>query len=499
MAMPPAAVISVSQMRALDAAAPALGAPTLTLMENAGAAVAQAIKARWPPRRVVVLCGPGNNGGDGWVCARHLADAGFPVWVKTLVDPAALQGDAAVMARRYAGAVHPLEADSEADSGADSGEAQLCVDALFGAGLARPLIGAALAAAQAWAPRWRDVIAVDTPSGLPGDGAAPLGGVSFRAGLTVTFGAKKRAHLLEPSRGLCGEVAVADIGLPDSAWDAVSIATFENGPRLWGEALPFPDRRAHKHARGHAMVVSGGLTQTGAARLAAMGALRAGAGLVTVLSPPEAVIVHAAQLTAIMLARVRGEVETAVAAQPAQSVVMGPAAGVSHRTRATTLALLKGPARLVLDADVFSVFAEEPEALFRALRPEDVLTPHVGEFNRVFPALLGASATRLEAVRTAAAKAGCIVLLKGPDTVIAAPDGRAAINATGSPYLATAGSGDVLAGFIAGLIAQGMPSFEAACAGAWLHGRCGEVLGPGLIAEDLPHALSGILRSLSAA
>jgi ADP-dependent NAD(P)H-hydrate dehydratase / NAD(P)H-hydrate epimerase len=487
--MQPGRVISVAQMRALDAASPALGVSTLTLMENAGAALAQTIVRRFSPRPTVVLCGPGNNGGDGWVCARHLIAAGFPVWVETLGDAAALAGDAAAMARRYTGPVYPL------GQGLDG--AALCVDALFGAGLSRPLAGAALAAAQARFSRSADVVAVDVPSGLGGDDARALGGHAFRAGLTVTFVAKKPAHLLMPGRALCGEVIVADIGLPADAWASVTVNTFENDPLLWRWAFPFPDAAAHKHARGHAMVVSGGLTQTGAARLAAMGALRAGAGLVTVLSPPDAVIAHAGQLTAIMLQKTADSAAMAAAAQNAHSIVIGPAAGVHPRTKEAFLTLAQGPARLVADADVFSVFADAPEDLFSALRADDVLTPHLGEFKRIFPGLFDQSPTRLGAARAAAGRAGCVVLLKGPDTVIAAPDGRCCINATGSPYLATAGSGDVLAGVIAGLLAQGMPSFEAACAAAWLHGRCGEALGIGLIAEDLPPALPGILRKLS--
>jgi hydroxyethylthiazole kinase-like uncharacterized protein yjeF len=481
-------VITVAQLRALDANAAAHGVPVSTLMENAGAAVALEIQKRFSPRPTAVLCGPGHNGGDGWVCAARLMAMGWPVWVETLCPTTALVGDVGRAAALFTGAVHPLGEAPET--------AALAVDALFGAGLSRPLDGAALAACHAWAPRWRAVVAVDLPSGLAGEAAEPVGGVAFRAGLTVTFAAAKPAHLLHPARSFCGALHVAEIGVPAQAWRGITIDTFENDQRLWGAVFPSPDNATHKHARGHVMVVSGGLTQTGASRLAAMGALRAGAGLVTVLSPPDALLAHATQLSAIMLRKVADAAETASAAGSANSVVIGPAAGVTTKTRESVLALATGQARLVVDADALSVFSEAPEQLFAALRPDDVLTPHVGEFNRVFPGLLGQSPSRLHAARVAAEKAGCILLLKGPDTVIAAPDGRCAINATGTPYLATAGSGDVLAGFIAALQAQGMPSFEAACAAAWLHGRCGEALGAGLIAEDLPHALPPILKRL---
>jgi hydroxyethylthiazole kinase-like uncharacterized protein yjeF len=321
-----------------------------------------------------------------------------------------------------------------------------------------------------------------------------LGEIAFRAGLTVSFEALKPAHVLEPGRSLCGEVVIAPISMPPGAIAAAGRPlAVENAPALWLANFPQPGVSAHKHARGHAMVVSGGMTQTGAARLAAIGALRAGAGLVTVLSPPDAVMVHAAHLTAVMLKKIMDEDALAEAVTGASVVVIGPALGLAADKREGVLAVLRSPARAVLDADVFSLFRGEPDTLFAALRAGDVLTPHLGEFNRVFPGLLASKPNRIEAAKEAAARAGAVVLLKGPDTVIAAPDGRCAVNGVGTPYLATAGSGDVLAGIIAGLVAQGMESFFAACAGAWLHGRCGEALGPGLIAEDLPGALPSIL------
>ncbi|MFZ4122481.1 MAG: NAD(P)H-hydrate dehydratase [Caulobacterales bacterium] len=482
------AIISVAQMRAMDEAAPALGMPTIQLMENAGAAVAQAIMARFSPRQTAVLCGPGNNGGDGWVCARHLAQAGWPVWVETLVPTAQLRGDAAVMAAAFNGQVRPLNTTEP--------HADLYVDALFGAGLSRPLAPEIAGLAQALASQKAKLVAVDVPSGLPGDGDPPLAGQGFRAALTVTFVAKKRAHVLHPARSFCGDVIVADIAMPTGAWSGLRLDLHENDPRLWGAAFPQPAAMAHKHARGHAMVVSGGLANTGAARLAAHAALRVGAGLVTVLSPPSALIVNAAHLTAVMLRACADAKEMAESARQARATVIGPAAGVTPATRETVQALLKENAALVLDADALTVFQDEPTELFAALRSKDVLTPHAGEFNRLFPGLLSAAPTRVEATIEAARRAGCVLLLKGPDTVIAAPDARVVVNATGTPYLATAGSGDVLAGLIAGLMAQGMDAFDAASAAAWLHGRCAEVLGVGLIAEDLPTALPEVLRTL---
>ncbi len=452
-------------------------------MQRAGARVADAIQARWSARPVVVLCGPGNNGGDGYVAATVLAKAGWPVRTASMAR-SALRGDAAEAAAAWTGPDGPLTA-------ASCDGAELVVDALFGAGLSRPLSPEVQAPLRAAESAGRPIVAVDLPSGLPGDGAEPLD-YAPRATLTVTFHRKKPAHVLEPARSLCGEVVVADIGLADPA----GVNLFENGPGLWSAAFPWPDIEAHKHSRGSLVVVSGGMAHTGAARLAARGGLRIGAGLVTVLSPPDAVMVNAAHLEAVMLAAFSTPERLAEAAARARAAVIGPAAGVSPATRANLLALAETDAALVVDADALTVFKDDAEVLFAALAAGDVMTPHPGEFERVFPGLLKASANRIVAAREASARAGAVILLKGPDTVIAAPDGRAAVNTSGAPWLATAGSGDVLAGFIGGLLAQGMPAFEAACAGAWIHGRAGALFGPGLIAEDLPELSSAVLSDL---
>ncbi len=323
--------------------------------------------------------------------------------------------------------------------------------------------------------------------------ARALGQVCFRAGLTVTFVRKKPAHVLMPGRAYCGEVVVADIGAPESALSSQSIALWENSLAHW--RLPQPSPEAHKHARGWVFAASGGSARTGAARLAARAALRVGAGLVTVLSPPEALAENAAHLTAIMLEQADAPAAYALAAQRADCMVIGPGFGVSAEHAARLAAALAAPRRrpLVLDADALTLLAP----IGTRLDERDVLTPHVGEFKRAFPGLIEAAPNKIEAACAAAVKAGCVVLLKGPDTIIAAPDGRALVNTTGSPFLATAGSGDVLAGMIAGLIAQGMASFDAAAAAAWLHGKAGERAGAGLIAEDLPDILPHILNALA--
>jgi hydroxyethylthiazole kinase-like uncharacterized protein yjeF len=476
-------ILTVAEMTAADRAAIHAGAPGLLLMDRAGIGLAEAIMARWSPRPVVVLCGPGNNGGDGYVAARRLAEAGWDVCTASMAA-GALKGDAAEAAKAWTGVDVPLS--TSACEGAE-----LVVDALFGAGLSKPLTPEAQAPLRAAEAARIPIVAVDLPSGLPGDRAEPLD-YAPRCALTVTFHRKKPAHVLEPGRSLCGEVVVVDIGLADPA----GCRLYENGPGLWSDRFPWPDVEAHKHSRGSLVVVSGGMTHTGAARLAARGALRIGAGLVTVLSPPEAVMVNAAHLEAVMLTAFSSPEQLAEAAAKAKAAVIGPAAGVTPATRGNVLALASTDAGLVVDADALTVFREDPETLFRELDDRDVITPHPGEFERVFPGLLKHGPDRISAARRAAELAGCVVLLKGPDTVIAAPDGRAAVNVNGAPWLATAGSGDVLAGFIGGLIAQGAPAFEAACAGAWIHAEAGSGFGPGLISEDLPELAPGVLEDL---
>jgi ADP-dependent NAD(P)H-hydrate dehydratase / NAD(P)H-hydrate epimerase len=466
-------------MARADAAAIAAGTSGLELMERAGTAVADAVCARFRQQPALVLCGPGNNGGDGYVAARILAERGWPVEVRTLGEPATQDAQAA--SNRWDGPSRPLNGSLESG---------LLIDALFGAGLSRPLDGAAAYAAQRMAEAPEQVVAVDVPSGLPGDTGLPTGPAGCAA-LTVTFHAKKPAHLLEPGRGRCGEVVVADIGLGETP-----SRTMENGAELWLPRFPWPSAASHKHARGRLIVVSGEAWSTGAARLAARGALRIGAGLVTLLSPPDALASNAAHLEAVMLRPFETDLELEQAAADVDAAVIGPAAGVTDTTLLNVLALARTGAALVLDADAITIFRDDPEELFSVLDRDDVLTPHPGEFERLFPGLLAGSPERITAARRAAERAGAVVLLKGADTVIAAPDGRCVVNGNGSPWLATAGSGDVLAGFIGGLVAQGMESFEAACAAAWIHAEAAELHGPGLISEDLPGLAPAVLRRL---
>jgi NAD(P)H-hydrate epimerase len=474
-------ILTNAQMAKADAYAVAHGVPSLTLMENAGQAAANAIAARFKPCPVTVLCGPGNNGGDGFVVARLLDESGFTVRVAQDADS---KGDALPMSDKWKGTRVALA--PEALDGA-----KLVVDGLFGAGLSRPLEGPYAQVVEALNDL--PVAAIDVPSGLSGDTGQPLGGVVVKAALTVTFFRKKPGHLLLPGRALCGEIVVADIGIPPQA---AAAGLHENMPGLW--RYPWPEAEGHKYTRGHCVVVSGGAAHTGAARLAARAALRVGAGLVSVASPPNAVAVNASHLTAVMVKVFDGATGLAqiLSDKRLNAVALGPGLGVGGETRALVDVALKSGAAVVLDADAITSFKDDPEALFNRLHEHCVLTPHAGEFERLFPGLLDESASKLEATRAAAARAGCVVLLKGGDTVVADPSGKAAINANAPAWLATAGAGDVLTGLIAGLMAQGMAAFDAACCGAWLHGDAAMRFGPGLIAEDLPETLPQVLRGL---
>ncbi|MGE0668909.1 MAG: NAD(P)H-hydrate dehydratase [Sphingomonadales bacterium] len=480
-------LLTTDEMYRADALAIGRGVSGVTLMENAGRAAARLIAESYERVPVAVLCGPGNNGGDGFVVARLLQRQGWTVRLGLLGDAARLKGDAASMAARWTGPVEPLSPDLLAGAG-------LVVDALFGAGLSRPVDGVAAEMVAALNASSLPVVAIDVPSGVEGT-TGRVTGPAVRAERSVTFFRKKPGHLIAPAKFFCGDVTVCDIGIPSDVLDEIGPLCWENGPGLWRGAFPFPAAGGHKYARGHAIVVSGPLANGGAARLGARAALRAGAGLVTVACPPDAVVAHASQLNAVMTAPFTDFADI-LADRRRNAVLVGPGNGVGDGTRDIALMALRAGRSCVVDADAITSFRDAPGDLFGAMGPPCVLTPHDGEFARLFPGL--SEGSKLERTRAAASRAGAVVLFKGPDTVIAAPDGRAAINGNAPPTLATAGSGDVLAGLIVGLLAQGMPPFEAACAGAWLHGRAAALFGPGLIAEDIGEMIPAVLRELAA-
>lgn len=486
-------VLTVTEMARADRSAMARGTSGFALMQRAGEAVAKVADAMAPRGSILVVAGRGNNGGDGFIAAADLAAKGRDVSLVLLCDRATLTGDAALASAEWTGPV--LSCDPTA-----IGTPALIIDALFGAGLNRPIKGDPHAMIAAMNASGVPILSVDLPSGINGDTGEVMG-IAVEAAATVTFFRRKPGHLLLPGRIHCGEIDVADIGIESDVLDEIAPKTCENVPDLWADICPSPQIDGHKYARGHAVVASGDLASTGAARLAARAALRAGAGLVTVASPRDALAVNAAALTAVMvrLAETPAQFAELLLDKRFNACVIGPGLGVGERTRGLIQAALSARRSLVLDADALTSFAAHPDTLFAEIKEQDnpqvVLTPHGGEFARLFGNLDGGD-SKLERTRAAASTSGAVVLLKGADTVIAAPDGRAAITANAPPWLATAGSGDVLSGMIGAMLAQGVPAFEAACIGVWMHGEAAQEFGPGLIAEDLPDMLPAVLRSL---
>ncbi|HLI99003.1 MAG TPA: NAD(P)H-hydrate dehydratase [Bradyrhizobium sp.] len=489
-------VLTTAEMARAERLAIAAGTPGFALMLSAGQAVAAAAMDMAEEGPILVIAGPGNNGGDGFVAAAELAARGREVQVILLCERESLQGDAASAARGWKYPVLPFNPQA-------IGRPALIIDALFGAGLDRPIKGEPFAMIEAINVNGAPVISVDLPSGINGTTGAVMG-IAVRASETVTFFRRKPAHLLLPGRLHCGRVHLVDIGIEAEVLTEIAPKTFENVPSFWHGSFPLPRIDGHKYNRGHALIVSGGPASTGAARLAARGALRAGAGLVTLISPRDALAINAAALTAVMVRPVDTAIELAetLSDRRFNACVIGPGAGIAERTRDFVLTALSAKRAVVLDADALTGFADAPDRLFEAIKhsqdPQVVLTPHEGEFPRLFSDMSNKHPFRskLDRVRSAAERSGAVVLLKGADSVVASPDGRASIAANAPPWLATAGAGDVLAGMVAGFLAQGVPAFEAASTAVWMHGEAAREAGPGLIAEDLPETLPAVTRRL---
>jgi hydroxyethylthiazole kinase-like uncharacterized protein yjeF len=489
-------VLTSAEMEHADRLTIAEGTPGFALMLSAGQAVAEAAMDLVADGPILVVAGRGNNGGDGFVAAAELAARGREVSVILLCERESLQGDAASAARGWKHPVLPFNPQA-------IGRPALIIDALFGAGLNRPVKGEPHDMIEAINANGAPVLSVDLPSGVNGTSGAVMGG-AVRATETVTFFRRKPAHLLLPGRIHCGRVRVADIGIDPRVLEEIHPRTFENIPSVWRRSFPVPQIDGHKYARGHAVIVSGGIATTGAARMSARGCLRVGAGLVTLASPRDALAVNASALSAVMVRTIDTTVEFADlwADKRLNACVIGPGAGPGDRTRDFVFTALSSKRNLVLDADALTSFADAPDHLFEAIKASHdlqvVLTPHEGEFPRLFSDLSNKHPFRskLERVRAAAERCGAVVLLKGPDTVVASPDGRATIAANAPPWLATAGAGDVLAGMISGIQAQGVPAFEAASIAVWMHGEAAAEAGPGLIAEDLSEVLPAVFRRL---
>ncbi|WP_434733949.1 NAD(P)H-hydrate dehydratase [Rhizobium sp. YTUHZ044] len=478
----PHLLVTPAEMSAIDAAAAASGIDSFGLMDRAGAAAAAAALRLHPGAlRFVVLCGPGNNGGDAYVAARHLRESGATVALFHLGDPAKLKADAA---RARAGCA--LKGQELGLYRPEAGD--VVIDGLFGAGLGRAVPADVVDLIKRVAEAGIAVLAIDLPSGVDGRTGKVLG-AAFQARNTITFMTRKPGHLLMPGRELCGELEVFDIGIPARIIRAeAGGAIAENTPDAWKGVLPAEQLETHKYKRGHMVVFSGEADKTGAARMSAVSGLKAGAGLVTIAAPGAAIAANAAHLTAVMLHAVDDEADLAewLSDKRLQTFVLGPGFGVGAKARGFVTAL--ADRRLVLDADGISSFKDDPQQLFDLFRgePRLVLTPHEGEFSRLFADICGDETLgKVDKAVAAARRANAAIVYKGADTVIASPDGRALINTNAPVWLATAGSGDVLAGIIGGLLAQGLPTFEAAAAGVWLHGEAGQRAGKGLTAEEL--------------
>lgn len=479
-------LLTVEEMGRADQAAIDLGISGLSLMERAGRVVADTAARLAKNRPILVLCGPGNNGGDGYVAARYLKNRGHTVRLAALGDPSKLTGDAAVNFERWHGDTETLSID-HLNADADT----IIIDALFGAGLTRPIDGVAAEILERATEMGLISIAVDLPSGINGNTGAAQGAV-LPATETITFFRKKPGHVLYPGRGVCGDITVVDIGIPANVMDQIAPQCKENAPDDWIDQLTAAaSPTSHKYTRGH-LVIAGGEKMTGAARIAATSARRAGAGLVTLAVPEASFDIYASGDPGNLI-EIRSDFAACIADKRRKAVLLGPGLGVGIETHSMVLAALNGGKRsVILDADALTSFADDPLALFSAIDGPVIMTPHDGEFARLFDT----DGDKLCRARNAAKKANAVVVLKGADTVIAAPDGRTSINANAPPWLATAGSGDALSGIIAGIAASGLGAFDAASAGVWLHGQVAQQIGPGLIAEDISDALPQVLNAI---
>ncbi|KZL21842.1 Bifunctional NAD(P)H-hydrate repair enzyme Nnr [Pseudovibrio axinellae] len=491
------------QMKKADRLTIEGGTSGLTLMHNAGKVVLEALQEiLYPHSRILVLCGPGNNGGDGFVVAQLASDEGFDVRVALVCDPAALTGDAELAYDEMSLDLTSLE--NMRSLMEEVSDDDVIVDALFGAGLSRPLDYEILQLVQRINASSAQCVAIDLPSGVSGK-SGEVQGEAVHADITVTFFRAKPGHYLFPGRAHCGEIIIEQIGLEDDVLSKVGPTAFYNCDKIWGDIPDMPAVAGHKYNRGHTLVVSGPKFATGASRLAARAAQRAGSGLVSIVAREQAAHVHAAHLNSIMicLADRIADFERILEDQRLNCVVIGPAVGVGRETQERVVQCLLDERGVVIDADALMSFEPKPEILFEYIAQAQtgarvVLTPHEEEFRRLFPDLNEATSTacKVERVQQAAARAGAVVVLKGADTVIADPAGAVAINASGTPWLASAGTGDVLAGIIGGYLAQGLSAYQAAAKGVWVHGRAAEYAGDGLIAEEVIDHIPDVITEL---
>jgi hydroxyethylthiazole kinase-like uncharacterized protein yjeF len=476
-------ILSSTQMSKADSETIKSGIQGLFLMENAGKSVSDFIKSKYNKQKTLVLCGPGNNGGDGFVVARHLKESGWDVKISSLIDKNSYKNDALVMAKRWNDFIIPFEEISV-------GDYSLIIDAIFGIGLSKEISGTIASVINEVNNKNIDTISIDIPSGIDSNNGAILG-TAFKSKYTITFARKKIGHTIYPGKDNCGEVIISDIGIKDNF---IKSNIFENTPELWINDFPFPKPQQHKYDRGHSIIVGGNVESAGAATLSAISALKTGSGLVTVACPPSALLVYASKLTAVMNKPIDSvnSFSSFIDDKRVTSVLIGPGNGVTKTTKEYVLEALKLKKNCVFDADALNVFQDKPEELFKSIYSDVILTPHEGEFHRLF-ALEG---NKIDRAIQAAKISNCIIVLKGSDTIIAAPNGKVAVNTNAPASLATAGSGDCLAGIITALLANKVDAFKAACIGVWLHSESANLAGPGMTAEDILENIHIALQGL---
>lgn len=485
-------LLTPAQMNVADRMAIDSGVPGIELMEAAGSFLAEVVRDQFKEtQRVLIVCGPGNNGGDGFVLARLLREKKRHVDLHVPLGTEGFSGDAKIAFERLHGNVQILK-------NPDWNSYDLIVDALFGAGLSKDVSGTLADLISNINAATASVLAVDLPSGINGETGA-ICGTAVRANATATFFRLKPGHLLLPGKSHCGVTRVGQIGIPHKVLDQIEPDTYHNVPGLWLKRFPVHRTSQHKYSRGHTLALSGPISKSGAARLMATAALRMGSGLVTLVAASDVLPVHASRLDSVMFTESNNleELREILADSRINCIAMGPGLDPDETTREMVREVLISDRNTVLDAGALSAFAQDADILFRAARGRNqglVFTPHSGEFAKLFGHSIELS-SRTEMARKAASKTGAVVVLKGADTVVADSAGRAAITSNAPPWLATAGSGDVLTGMIAALLAQGMPAFEAACAAVWIHGEAANRLGPGLISSDLDQGVKEIVET----
>ena len=477
------ALLTNSQMSFVENQAIKSGKKSTELMENAGTAVVKLILKRYKNRNISVLCGPGKNGGDGFVVARLLKEQGWNV--RLGLTSSQKDKDSIEKAELWKGNIEPLNESLLYGN-------PIIIDAMFGAGLKRKLTGIPLALVTKINNKKLDCIAIDIPSGIDGDSGKILGDAP-KCKLTITFFCAKPGHFLMPSKSKVGEVIIEDIGISNSFLKQINVKTFLNTPELWKKKFPIPTYDTHKYKRGH-LLIAGAANMTGATHLASSSARRIGAGVVTIGAPSSSCDIYKLGAFGHIVLPINnpGDWNNLLKNYKNTATLIGPGLGKIAFLKDVVIAALNSKKPVILDADGLNIFKNNPLQLFHSTNRKHILTPHEGEFKKLF----NFKGNPISRVSRAAKKSGAIVLLKGSSTIIAHPNGKIIINDTGKPYLATAGSGDVLAGIIAGLITQGMNVFEAGCGGTWIHGRAAELFGPGLIAEDIPKLIPTILNEI---